>query len=107
METAHNVSGAKVTGSVPDPLARLLYTYCDVNALGDRFPEELRLVLEAPEHPRRGEMFRQQLADAILRRTVTPAQYESLTGHDFDTPEDLEKWLRELWQGLYGDQPVR
>ena len=91
---------------VPDPLAQTLKTYCNFDAFTSEFPDNMKAYLNDTRHPERATEFKRQLASAILFHTVSPAQYEALTLEDFDTPEDLEKWLRELWIYLYGDEPV-
>ena len=88
--------------SVPEPLAEALRSYCNVNAL-DAIPR-LRDFLRHDEHY--AARVRGQLADAILKRTISPAEYEELTGHDFDSPDDLDRWLRQLWTDLFGDGPI-
>jgi hypothetical protein len=45
------------------------------------------------------------LAAAIEGKILTPAEYERLTGEDFDSPEDLKKWLVQLWRELFGTTP--
>lgn len=89
--------------NVPEPLADVLRTYCNVNALSDDWHESVRRMLE---HTNETTIFKEQLADAILNGSVSPADYERLTREDFDTPEDLEVRLHELWHDLYGDEPV-
>ncbi len=90
--------------SIPDPLGHLLYHYCQVEA--PEGIEALRDDLRQPQWRERTALFRQQLADAIVNKTITPEQYERLTGLDFDTPEDFNKWLRCLWKELFGDDPI-
>lgn len=90
-----------------DPLPYVLENYCNVNALSDDWAERvMRLLKHSSGLPNRECRFKQQLAEAILNRTITPAEYERLTDEDFDTPEDLETRLRELWFDVYGDEPV-
>jgi hypothetical protein len=92
--------------AIPELLASVFRRYFQVEAFGGDWQETLRRELHYPDAPGRSEMFRQQLAEAILHHTVSPTQYEQLTEEEFDTPEDLEAWLREVWQHLYGDEPV-
>ncbi|WP_218081685.1 hypothetical protein [Anthocerotibacter panamensis] len=92
--------------TVPELLAHILETYCNINYLRDDWSESVKRVLNNPTFPEKAIQFRKQLVDAILLRTITPNQYEKLTDEDFDTPEELEERLRELWKDLYGDEPV-
>lgn len=96
-----------MTGPGPsEETRRILSTHLDVNAFAADWVESMQRTLTAPQAPGRAARFRRDLAAAILGRTISPAEYEALTGEDFDAPEDLERWLRELWHHLYGDDPV-
>jgi hypothetical protein len=93
------------THSVPKSLAHALRTYCNVNAL-DAIPH-LRAFLRRAENEKEAALVRRQLADAILKQTLTPQQYEELTGQDFDSLEELTDWLRQLWRDLFENEPIR
>lgn len=86
---------------IPNPLADLLKSYCNVNAVSI---SDLTQDLRTSINPEIAKKFRQQLADAISEKTISPEQYESLTGEDFDTQEDLNLWLQELWNELFDQQ---
>lgn len=90
---------------ISDPLAKFLRLYCDVNATD--MVQMLRFDLEQNRiQPEEGNLFRKQLASAILNRSMTPEQYKSLTGdNEYGTPEELEGCLRTLWQDLFDDTP--
>jgi hypothetical protein len=83
---------------IPNPLADFLKSYCNVNAVSI---SDLTIDLRTSINPEIAKKFRQQLADAISKKTISPEQYESLTGEDFDTQEDLNLWLQELWNELF------
>lgn len=87
----------------PEPLSHVLRTYWNVNALSDDWFEGAKRMLS---HTQQETLFKQQLADAILHKSVSPSEYERLTREDFDTSEDLEERLREIWRDMYGDEPV-
>lgn len=87
-----------------EPLADMLHRYFNVNSFNSRWPDNLKI--ELSKNPQKAEQFRRQLADAILHDTITPEQYEQLTDEDFDTQEELSKWLASIWHKLYGDQPL-
>lgn len=91
---------------VSDEMGRILSCHLDVNAFTADWVESLRRTLDSLLAPSRAARFRRELAAAILHGTLTPAEYERLTGEDLDALEDLERWLRELWRLLYGDAPV-
>jgi hypothetical protein len=91
---------------VPNPLASILQRYCNVKAFGAQWPKLLMIELINHKDPQHEKLFRNQIAFAILHSTISPEQYEALTGQDFDTQKDLNEWLRELWKELYGDRSV-
>jgi len=91
------------TKTVPILFADTLRRHFNVNAFTKDWIEDLKRELS---NTHRDVQFRSELADAILKDTITPAQYEHLTDEDFDTQEDLNKWLRSVWQDLYGDLPI-
>lgn len=92
--------------NVPEPLAHVLETYCHVEYFTDDWSRVKNYLNHPSGVPDRASLFRQQLAEAILHHTITSAQYEKLTGEDFDTPEALEKQLREIWRYMYEGEPV-
>jgi hypothetical protein len=92
--------------ALPEPLASILRRHCNVNAFSDNWPDALKRELNYAGDPERAALFREQLAHAILHNAITPEQYEELTGEDFDTQEELNRWLHELWGDLYGSDPL-
>jgi hypothetical protein len=88
--------------ALPDPLARTLRAYCNVDALD---LDGLRSYLASAKGREQADEFKAQLAAAIEGKILTPAEYERLTGEDFDSPEDLKKWLVQLWRELFGTTP--
>src|SRR5260370_32730063 len=90
---------------VPEPLREFLSTYCDVNAMD--MVTVLRDQLTDNEiPPDQGNLFRRQLAEAILHHILSPKQYKEITGdNEYNTPEELEAWLRELWHAAVCDEP--
>ena len=94
---------------VPEPLASILEAYFNVNAYTSDWLESFQFVLSRPDSKsrEREQQFRRQLADAVLHRSVTKEDYELLTGEDFDTQDDLQRRLEEVWKQLYGDKNPR
>ena len=86
---------------IPDPLADLLKSYCNINAVSI---SDLTHDLHNSINSEIVKEFRQQLADAINKKTISLKQYEELTGKDFDTQEELNLWLQELWNELFDRQ---
>lgn len=86
---------------IPEPLATILSTYCDVNAfeMVDCLHGDIRNKKIALEDAR---LFKEQLRDAIVNKTITTHEYKSLTGDsEYITQEDLQGWLRELWSKVF------
>ena len=84
----------------------ILRAHFDVNSFGANWLKSLKSELSHPQSRAHAAAFRNDLARAITHHTISPALYEELTGEDFDTPDELEDWLREIWQNLYGDAPI-
>lgn len=69
--------------------------------------DALKSFLENPEFPDRTKKFKSELARAIIQQQITPKEFEQVTGLDQDSKEDVAEFLQtELWQPLYGDEPV-
>jgi hypothetical protein len=88
-----------------EPLTKIFSLYLDVNAFDvKQLSEDLR---ENRIPPEEAKLFREQLAEAILNHTLTPKAYKDITGdNEYNSPEELEAWLRDLWQELYPDEPI-
>jgi hypothetical protein len=88
-----------------NPLKKLLNLYCNVNAfdiqqLSDDIKKERLSKNEA-------DIFKLQLAEAILQNTLTPENYKKITGdNEYNTQCELENWLREIWKEIYKDEPI-
>jgi hypothetical protein len=94
------------TQTISELLAHVLKTYCNINYMTNDWHVSLQHMLNHSDSSDKAALFRQQLADAILTRSITPQQYEFLTDEEFETPEELEDRLREIWHDLYGNEPV-
>lgn len=92
--------------SVPELLAHILQACCHVDGGGDGWIESLQRTLNHPRFPGRGDQFKQELATAILHRTISPEEYERLTDAAYDDQKDVDRELHDLWQHLYGNEPV-
>lgn len=89
----------------PQPLAKILGLYLDPNAFDVKELSDNLRENRIPEEE--AKLFREQLAEAILNHTLTPKFYKDITGdNEYNSPEELEAWLRELWQELYPDAPI-
>ncbi len=95
-----------MTQNLPETLTHVLKYYCDVDSFDTETPGLIRRYLNHERFPGRNEQFKCELTEAILNHTISPEQYERLTNVDYDTPEEVEAWLRLLWQYIYGDEPI-
>ena len=69
--------------------------------------DSLKKFLGHPNFPDREREFKKQLATAILQSAVSPKRYEKLTNHELETQEEVNELLKiEIWQPLYGDEPI-
>jgi hypothetical protein len=91
--------------SVQDPLAKILSLYCNVNAFDiNQLSQNLR---QKRISETEASTFQKQLAEAITHHTLTPTEYKKITGdNEYNTPEELEAWLKELWDKLYSNEPI-
>ena len=92
--------------ALPTLLADVLHRYANVNAFTADWPNKLKAELFDPRFPERAPLLRRQLAEAILEQTITPAEYERLTGEDFDSQDELDEWLREFWRAIFGNETI-
>lgn len=81
----------------------ILHRHANVNAFSADWIDLLKAELFNPKFPEKAEVFRRSFAEIILREKLTPEKYELLTGEDFDTQEELNIWLRQLWQDIFGN----
>jgi hypothetical protein len=92
--------------TIPEPLADVLQRHCNVNAFVKNWGERLRAELLDSRNVSKEDLFRSQLTEAIQYGTLTPEDYEDLTGEDFDTQEELQEWLCTIWREVYPDRPL-
>jgi hypothetical protein len=86
-------------------LERILETRFNVDVAADY--ESLKRFLRHPNFSEREKEFRQELADAILNKTLSPEKVTDLTDADYETQEEVDELLiKEIWQPLYGNEPV-
>lgn len=65
---------------------------------------DLRRFLTSPSFPEREQLFKAELLNAIQGRTITPEDFEELTGIDQDSQDDVTSFLvEEIWEHLYGE----
>jgi len=68
----------------------------------------VRRFLNQPDFPERDKDFRRELSNAILNHTIPSEEYVKLTDDDgVESPQDVEKELRLLWQYIYGEEPIK
>lgn len=84
-------------------MTKILENHFDVNAFDENWAESLKRTLNNPKSPDRAQQFRKELDEIIRNQSLSPAEYERLTGEDFDSQIELDTWLREVWLRLYGE----
>lgn len=91
----------------PSTLEHILHRHANVNAITADWPAALKRELYHPKAHDRAHVFRRELARAILHSTISPDDYERLTRESFDTQEEVNARLREIWRGVFGSDPIR
>ena len=84
--------------NVKEPLKTVLRKYCHIECYDARLLKEA--VSTGRGFPYDIQLFRTQLREAIDMKSISIYEYEQLTEEDFDTQEDLQKWLGELWDDV-------
>lgn len=78
-----------------EPLITILRKYCHIECYE---PQLIREAISTDKgFPYDLELFKAQLREAIDKELISPDLYEALTEEDFDSQEDLQAWLEELW----------
>ena len=81
---------------IKEPLETVLRKYCQVECYDSQL---LRKAINTGQgFPYDAQLFKSQLREAIDMKLITPEKYEELTEEDFDTQDDLQAWLEELWK---------
>jgi hypothetical protein len=93
------------TFDIPNPLGETLARFFNVNALApDAAARALRVLEDGGTA--NVTVFRQQLAEAITARSITPATYEALTSSGAETLDEVVDELAEIWTDMFPDQPL-
>ncbi len=90
--------------AIAEPLRSTLRGYFNIDMFWHSFPCDLQehLAMDAADAAR----FKQQFAAAIVKGSLSVAQYKQLTGQDFDNEGALYAWLYKLWSEIYGDESI-
>lgn len=84
--------------NIKDPLKTILKKYYHVECYD---PQLIRAAINSGKgFPYDVELFKFQLREAIENKLISPDAYEELTEEDFDSQEELQVWLEELWSEL-------
>lgn len=91
---------------VPEPLAKFLSTYCDVEAL--EMTQALFKALRDHKIPDETALrFREQFIDALQGKILTPQQFKAITGdNECTTSAELRDRLRDLWGEIFPDEDI-
>lgn len=69
--------------------------------------EDLSKFIKHPNFPDREGGFKRELANAISNHTISIQKFENLTKIDYEAQEEVDEFLKtEIWQPLYGDEPI-
>lgn len=69
--------------------------------------DDVKRYLNNTNAPNRRIDFKNELAQSILNQSINPQKFEKLTGDDYETQEEVDEFLKtEIWQPLYGDEPI-
>jgi hypothetical protein len=82
-------------------MATILSSYCDVYAI-DMISSLHADIASKRLDPERARLFKVQLLTAIKHKTMTPGQYNALTGeNEYTTQGALQAWLVKLWSIVF------
>ncbi|MCE0559319.1 hypothetical protein [Motilimonas sp. E26] len=84
---------------IENPLKDVLRYYCHVETYD---PVILREVMDKENGPFDKDICNGQLEHAIEFKKITPNLYEQLTDEDFDSQEEVQDRLIEIWQDING-----
>lgn len=69
--------------------------------------DDLLKFLKHPNFPNREGAFKRELSSAILNHKISIQEFEDLTMIDYEAQDEVDEFLKtEVWQPLYGDEPV-
>jgi hypothetical protein len=85
-------------------LREVLAAYCDVNVSEGR--DRLRAAVRRSPQPPFVSSFRHGLEVALAQDTISPAELSGLTHERFDDQTQVQAFLRELWDDLFGGRTV-
>lgn len=85
---------------IAEPLRKILYTYCDVNA-----PEMVYSIADKTSGVSVEDLnlFKSQLINAIKNESISPEEYEKLTGDVYNSQEELQICLREIYSIVFDE----
>lgn len=82
---------------------RILASYCDANAYEGR--DLLREEVHRSPAPRYTMPFRRGLAHVLAHRLIRADELTDLTGFAFESDDEAQTWLRDLWGELFNNSP--
>ncbi len=86
---------------VPEPLKKILESYCHVNATNiELLAEHCKKTDWSYSEP---ELFKNQLKEVILNRSISVREYDEMTKEEFDSEDELYEWLLEVWNLVVGE----
>lgn len=104
MEASDNVPRAKELTNmsknkcIPSPLAEILKDYLYVEWIDE---ELLYNDMNAQNWKYDKNLFATQLKEAIEKKSISPEEYFSATGNEFDEFEEVSESLKLVWDSLF------
>lgn len=91
---------------IPDPLGKLLECHCMYEARGPKWPGDFLAMLSRDRGIK--AKFQSQLAHAVTDSTPEPEEFGRVVHQrgEFDSREDVEGWLLDLWLDLFPDEKI-
>lgn len=87
--------------SIPMPLKNIFEAYCHVNATNiEMLAEHCKREDWSYSKP---QVFKDQLREAIVSKSITIPEYDDVTKEEFDSIEELYDWLTEVWDQTIGE----
>ncbi|MBB1487260.1 hypothetical protein [Oceanospirillum sediminis] len=84
--------------SIKEPLRTVLEKYCYIECYNLKLIKDI--LSSGRPVPYDAELVKAQLKETIEYELISPEEYEQLTEEDFDSRDELQAWLQELWDEL-------
>lgn len=90
--------------NIAEPLKSILNDYCHVEWAEEM--SELPNDLEKEDWAYDAQLFKSQLKSALTQSNFSLSDYEKVTGEDFDSEDELQERLKEIWNVAFPNEQV-